>query len=194
MVNIAIFASGEGTNAQRIVEYFNGTGSVNVALIVASRGDARVLEHAAKLHVPAVVLTRSDMENRQRVVALLQKYGIRLIVLAGYLLRMPAYLLELFPRAIINIHPALLPKHGGKGMYGLRVHQDVIDCGDRYSGITVHYVDSDYDSGAIIMQALCAVDSADTAESLASKVHELEYHYYPVAIEQLAETMASAEL
>jgi len=192
MVNIAIFASGEGTNAQHITEQLNGSGSANVALIVASRLDAKVLERAKRLHIPAVVLTKTDMDDGQNVLTLLRKYGIRMIVLAGYLLHIPAYLIEHFPRAIVNIHPALLPKHGGKGMYGLRVHQDVIDCGDLFSGITVHYVSSEYDSGEIIMQAKCAVEQTDTASSLACKVHQLEYAYYPVAIELLAKALQNA--
>lgn len=182
MKNIAIFASGSGSNAENIVHYFKESPDVKIALIVCNKPEAYVMERAGRLGIPATILTNAQMKDETEVLALLARYGIDFIVLAGYLLRIPAYLVQAFPKAIVNIHPALLPLHGGKGMYGDHVHEEVIRCGDKESGITIHYVNEQYDSGAIIFQAKCPVLPADTPHDLASRIHELEYAHFPHVI------------
>lgn len=185
MKNIAVFASGNGTNAQSITRYFHRHSDADVVLIVASRADAPVLAKAKSMFVPSVVLTADDMKNATKVMETLRRFHVNTIVLAGYLLRIPDYLIKAFPKAIVNIHPALLPKYGGKGMYGMRVHQAVIDNHEKESGITIHYVDADYDTGHPILQVHCPVLSTDTAETLAERVHTLEYKFYPMVIEKI---------
>jgi phosphoribosylglycinamide formyltransferase-1 len=187
MKSIAIFASGSGTNAENIALYFKDSHEVRISVIICNKPDAYVLERAKKLGIPSEILTGADMRDEARVMALLRRYEVDFIVLAGYLLRIPAYMVEAFPHAIVNIHPALLPLHGGKGMYGDRVHEDVIRCGDRESGITIHYVNEQYDSGAVIFQAKCPVLSTDTPHDLATRIHALEYAHFPHVI---AETVA----
>lgn len=187
MKNIAIFASGSGSNAENIADYFKGSGDVSISLIVCNKADAFVLERAKKLGIPSKVVTGADMKNQDAVLALMKEYSIDFIVLAGYLLRIPAYLVEAYPNAIVNIHPALIPLHCGKGMYGDRVHEDVIACGDKESGITIHYVNEQYDAGNIIFQAKCPVEPGDDAHAVATKVHALEYAHFPHVI---AETIA----
>lgn len=187
MKNIAIFASGSGSNAENIAEYFKGNADVSISLIVCNKADAFVLERAKKLNIPSKVVTGAEMKDQDSVMALMREYSIDFIVLAGYLLRIPAYLVDAYPNAIVNIHPALIPLHCGKGMYGDRVHEDVIACGDKESGITIHYVNEQYDSGDIIFQAKCQVEEGDTAHDVATKVHTLEYAHFPHVI---AETIA----
>lgn len=182
MKNIAIFASGSGSNAENIANYFKENSEVNIALIVCNKADAYVMERAKRLGIPATILTGTQMKDENAVLALLKQYDIEFIVLAGYLLRIPEYLVKAYPKAIVNIHPALLPLHGGKGMYGDHVHEDVIRCGDKESGITIHYVNEQYDSGAIIFQAKCPVLPADTPHDLASRIHALEYAHFPHVI------------
>lgn len=179
MYNIAIFASGQGTNAEALIRYFSNHAEICVSLVVSSRSEAPVIGRANRLGVPCVVLTKSDMMDEEGVLRVLSAHDVTHIVLAGYLLRIPGYLVHRYARCIYNIHPALLPLHGGKGMYGDRVHQDVIDCGERESGITIHYVDEAYDSGSIIYQARCPVLRDDTPASLAQRIHALEYVHYP---------------
>jgi phosphoribosylglycinamide formyltransferase-1 len=157
-------------------------------VIVCNKPDAYVLERAKKLGIPSEVLTGADMKDEVRVMELLRRYEVDFIVLAGYLLRIPEYLVKAYPRAIVNIHPALLPLHGGKGMYGDRVHEDVIRCGDKESGITIHYVNEQYDSGTTIFQAKCPVLPTDTPHDLATRIHALEYAHFPHVI---AETIAA---
>jgi phosphoribosylglycinamide formyltransferase-1 len=187
MKSIAIFASGSGTNAENIALYFKDSSEVRIAVIICNKPDAYVLERAKKLGIPAEILTGADMKDEARVMALLRRYEVDFVVLAGYLLRIPAYMVEAFPHAIVNIHPALLPLHGGKGMYGDRVHEDVIRCSDKESGITIHYVNEQYDSGAVIFQAKCPVLPTDTPHDLATRIHALEYAHFPHVI---AETVA----
>ncbi len=187
MKNIAIFASGSGSNAENIINYFSGSQEVSVALIVCNKADAFVFERAKKLGVPARLVTKAQMQDETSVMALLKEFKIDFIVLAGYLLLVPKYLVEAFPRAIVNIHPALIPLHCGKGMYGDRVHEDVIKSGDRQSGITIHYVNEFFDNGDIIFQATCPVEPGDDAHAVATKVHALEYAHFPRVI---AETIA----
>ncbi len=185
MNKLAIFASGNGTNAQQIAEYFMKNETVSVSLILSNRKDAFVLTRAKNLDIPSFVFDRHQFYNTPDVLKILIDQKIDLIVLAGFLWLVPVNILQSFNNRIVNIHPALLPKYGGKGMYGDKVHQAVIDNKDKESGISIHYVNEVYDDGEIIFQARCNVDDRDTPESLAKKVHELEYKHYPEVIEQL---------
>lgn len=187
MKNIAIFASGSGSNAENIANYFSGSQEVSIALIVCNKADAYVFERAKKLGIPSRLVTKADMQDEALVMNLMKEFKIDFIVLAGYLLLVPKYLVEAFPRAIVNIHPALIPLHCGKGMYGDRVHEDVIKSGDKESGITIHYVNEFFDNGDIIFQAKCPVEAGDDAHAVATKVHALEYAHFPHVI---AETIA----
>jgi phosphoribosylglycinamide formyltransferase-1 len=183
--NIAIFASGSGTNAQRIIEYFSGNPKISVALILSNKPDAYVLVRAKNLNVPSVVFDRHSFDETDDIIKLLKKEKIDFIVLAGFLWMVPVNLILAYPGRIINIHPALLPKYGGKGMYGARVHEAVIQSGDKESGISIHYVNEKYDKGNIIFQAKCEVLQDDTPDSLAHRVHQLEYKHYPEIIEKV---------
>ncbi|MCL2511227.1 MAG: phosphoribosylglycinamide formyltransferase [Bacteroidales bacterium] len=185
MNNIAIFASGNGSNAQRIAAYFSDKSIATVALIISNRKEAYVLERAKSLQIPAYHLSKEQFATGDDVLALLQEYRIDFIVLAGFLLLIPQKLIQAFPNAIVNVHPALLPKFGGKGMYGSRVHEAVIAAGERESGITVHFVNEKFDDGAHILQATCPVAADDTPDTLAKKIHQLEYEYFPKAIERV---------
>ena len=187
MKKIAIFASGSGSNAENIADYFKDSKEVAISLIICNKSDAFVLERAKKLGIPSKVVTGAEMKNEEAVMSLLREYSIDFIVLAGYLLRIPEYMVKAYPNAIVNIHPALIPLHCGKGMYGDRVHEDVIACGDKESGITIHYVNEQYDAGSIIFQAKCTVEPSDNAHDVATKVHALEYAHFPHVI---AETIA----
>jgi len=181
--NIAIFASGSGTNAQRITEYFSDHPEIVVSMILSNKPDAYVLVRAKKLKVPSVVFDRHTFYDTGEISGLLKKNNIDLIVLAGFLWLIPGDLIRTYRGRIINIHPALLPKYGGKGMYGSRVHEAVIQSGDLESGISIHYVNEKYDEGDIIFQAKCDVLPDDTPDTLAQKIHQLEYKYYPEVIE-----------
>lgn len=187
MKKIAIFASGSGTNAQRIIEYFSGNNSVQISIVLSNRKDAFVLERAKNLNVANLYFTKDQLYTNGFVLDLLLELHIDLIVLAGFLWFVPAEILRAFPRKIINIHPALLPKYGGRGMYGLKVHEAVKQNHDNESGITIHYVNEKYDEGETIFQAVCPVIPQDNAEDIADKVHLLEYRYYPEIIEKILE-------
>ncbi len=182
---IAIFASGNGTNAAQLIKHFKNHPHIQVALIVSNSSKAGVLKVAKDNNVPVSVVNKSLLANNGFMTALLNLYDIDFIVLAGFLLLMPPFLVKLFDQKMINIHPALLPKHGGKGMFGSNVHQAVINDGDTESGISIHYVNEMYDRGKIIFQAKCKVDRRDNAEKLAKKVQELEHKYYPEWTEKL---------
>lgn len=184
-VKIAIMASGSGTNAENIIRYFRENQSVEVSLVISNKRDAYVLERAGQLNVPTAVFIKQDFEEGDKILSLLKEYGIGFIVLAGFLLRVPDVLLTAYPDKIINIHPALLPKFGGKGMYGDRVHEAVVAAGETESGITIHYINEHYDSGSIIFQAKCPVLLTDAPHDVATKVHMLEYKYYPRIIEEV---------
>ena len=185
MKNIALFASGNGSNVQRIAEYFADSKDVCIKSIVCNKPTAYVLERAKKLNIEALLIDKNMFFESDEVVEILQKREIDLIVLAGFLWLVPDNLISAFPQRIINIHPALLPKYGGKGMYGMNVHKSVVANQEPYSGISIHYVNGHYDEGAIIFQEKCALSSGDTAEDVAEKVHLLEYAFYPKIIEQL---------
>ena len=179
MKRIAIFASGSGSNAENIVNYFSSNEQVSVPLIVSNKAEAMVHQRAKRLGVESVAFSKSDFETTDKVLELLKNKEIDFIVLAGFLLKVPHNLLEAFPNKIVNIHPALLPKFGGKGMYGDNVHKAVIEAGEIKSGITIHYINENYDEGDIIFQAECSVEDGDTYQDVAGKVHELEYRHFP---------------
>jgi phosphoribosylglycinamide formyltransferase 1 len=185
MKNIAIFASGSGSNAENIITYFSTKNSAKVGLVLSNRRDAFVLERAAKLKVPSFFFERSDFYETGFVLKYLISHKIDFIVLAGFLWLIPESIIKQYSGKIVNIHPALLPEYGGKGMYGDKVHFAVIKDGERESGITIHFVNESYDEGDIIFQARCKVDTNDTPFTLAQKVHLLEYQYYPRIIEEL---------
>lgn len=181
---IAILASGSGSNAENIIRHFQGNKDVKVSLVLSNKKDAFVLERVKSLFTPAVVFSKSQLENGE-VLAMLKDFDIDFIVLAGFLLKVPESLIKAFPNKIVNIHPALLPNYGGKGMYGMRVHEAVVAAHEPKSGITIHYVNELYDSGTIIAQYSCDVLPSDSAEDVAQKVHALEYKYFPTVIEQV---------
>ncbi|GCB33153.1 phosphoribosylglycinamide formyltransferase [Bacteroides faecalis] len=183
--NIAIFASGSGTNAENIIRYFQKNDSIRVSLVLSNKSDAYVLERAYRLGVSCSVFTKEDWIAGDEILAVLQEAHIDFIVLAGFLVRVPDLLLHAYPNKIINIHPALLPKFGGKGMYGDRVHEAVVAAAEKETGITIHYINEHYDEGSIIFQATCPVLPDDSPESVAKKVHVLEYEHFPLVIEDL---------
>ena len=184
MKRLAIFASGSGSNAEQIINYFHGNGEVSVELILSNKPKAFVLERAKKLGVESIVFNRDQFYNSDDVVDLLKSKGIDLVILAGFLWLVPKNLIESFPDRIVNIHPALLPKYGGKGMYGSHVHEAVVANKEKETGITIHLVDEIYDNGAILRQEKCEVLSSDTPESVAEKIHKLEYEHFPKTIEE----------
>jgi phosphoribosylglycinamide formyltransferase 1 len=185
VINIAVFASGSGTNFQAIADYFSNHERIAVNLLLCNKPGALVLKRAQQLGISTHVFNRHELEETGKVVEVLEKHNIEFIALAGFLLRIPANILQTWPEAIVNIHPALLPKYGGKGMYGMRVHQAVIESGDQFSGITIHMINEEYDKGSIISQHTCLVKADDTPETLASRIHELEHYWYPRIIEKL---------
>lgn len=184
MINVAILASGEGTNAERIITYFEKSKQVKIALVITNKQEAGVIARAERLGVRCEFIPKKGFEDGLAL-AVLQKSGIDFVVLAGFLLKVPVDILNFYPNKVINIHPALLPKYGGKGMYGHFVHEAVINAGEHESGITIHYVNERYDEGAQIFQAKCQVFPDDTPDMLASRVHELEYRYFPEIIAQV---------
>lgn len=185
MIKIAIFASGNGTNAQRIVEYFKDSRNITVSLIITNNINAFVIKRAEQLNIPCHIFSKSDFNNSNNVVELLKKNDISLIVLAGFLLLIPENLISNFKNRIINIHPALLPKYGGKGMYGDNVHKAVVENHETETGITIHFVNEKYDEGEIIFQSKCSVLDSDTHEDIAKKIHQLEYEYFPKVIKDV---------
>lgn len=183
-VNIAIFASGSGTNAENIISYFSGDPSVQVKLVLTNREDAYVLKRAQKLEVPGIIFSASELREGSKVDEILADNKIDYIILAGFLLKVPDRIVSKFRGRIINVHPALLPKFGGKGMYGHRVHQAVVDSLEKESGITIHLVDEVYDNGETLFQAKCKLDPDESAETLAAKIHQLEKEHFPKVIDE----------
>ena len=188
MINLAVFASGSGTNAENLVHYFNGHSEIRISLILCNRPDAFVLQRAKQLNIPALTFNKDDFYHNENVLKALADYKIDCLVLAGFLWLIPDNLLKAFPQRIINIHPALLPRYGGKGMYGRYVHEAVVANSEKETGITIHLVDAEYDNGEILFQAKCPVLPDDTPEMVAAKVHELEHCYFPIVVEQWAVT------
>ncbi len=191
MINLALFSSGNGTNAENIINYFNiknRKSGINVKVVFCNNPTANVITRARMLGVPVVVLPNEDMTLERKegtaLMGLLNFFKVNAVILAGYLLKVPSLLIHTYPERIINIHPALLPKYGGKGMYGEHVHEAVIAANERESGITIHLADEVYDNGRIIFQATCTVDPTDTPNTLAAKIHELEQYNFPQVIEK----------
>ena len=190
MINVALFASGEGTNAENLIHYFSASKEVKIKLVVTNNADAGIVKRA-ELHKKNIqIISKQALTNyTEQIIDFLQTEKVDLIVLAGFLLKIPEKLIQAFPNRIINIHPSLLPKHGGKGMYGRHVHEVVIKAKEKESGITVHYVNEEYDKGAIILQELCKVDEHETIETLEEKIRALEYFYFPKAVEKAIEEL-----
>jgi phosphoribosylglycinamide formyltransferase 1 len=188
MTNIAIFASGSGTNAENIINYFKTNNyNIEVCCIITNNPNAFVIQRAEKLNIPCYVIDKKEFTDSSSVYSLLIKYRIDFIVLAGFLLLIPESLINQFPNRIINIHPALLPDFGGKGMYGINVHRKVKESNARKSGISIHFVTKNYDEGKLVFQAECEVNESDTAEDIAEKIHQLEYLHYPSVIRKIIE-------
>ncbi|MBE50508.1 MAG: phosphoribosylglycinamide formyltransferase [Flavobacteriales bacterium] len=183
MQNIAIFASGNGTNAENICNHFFSSKKFRVVLVCSNNKRALVLKKAAKLQIETFLFTKHSLENSFVVEESLENLSVDIIVLAGFLLKIPSRLVSLYRNKIINLHPSLLPKYGGKGMYGINVHREVVKNGERESGITIHLVNEAYDSGKVVYQKTVPVSENETAESLLAKIQKLEYLYYPKIIE-----------
>ena len=180
---LAIFASGSGTNAENIIKYFSNHKDISVDLVITNNPDAYVIERAKTYNISCAVINRKDFYNSDNLTKVLADAEIDWIILAGFLWLIPEFLVSVFPNKIINIHPALLPKYGGKGMYGHRVHQSVFDNFEKETGITIHYVNEAYDEGQIIFQAKTSLGLKDTPDVIAQKIHELEYAHFPQVIE-----------
>jgi phosphoribosylglycinamide formyltransferase 1 len=183
--NIALFASGSGSNAQKIMEYFHKSSAIHVALLLSNNKNAYALERAKSMGVPSLVFDRNAFFESDNIIRELQSKNIQWVILAGFLWMIPANLIKAFPDRIINIHPALLPSYGGKGMYGMHVHTAVHKAGEKESGISIHLVNEKYDEGEIVFQAKCVLDPIDTPESIAKKVLLLEHEHFPKVIESL---------
>lgn len=182
---IVIFASGSGTNAENIIKYFQRTQFAEVVLVLSNKKDAKVLERAKSLQVNSLAFTKEELFSVDGVFKILKEIEPDLLVLAGFLLKFPEIILKEFPNKVINIHPALLPKYGGKGMYGNFVHEAVLKNNEAETGITIHYVNENYDDGAIISQKKVVISADDTAETIADKVHKLEHEWFPKIIEEV---------
>jgi phosphoribosylglycinamide formyltransferase-1 len=182
-LNIAVFASGNGSNAENLTRYFHSHPYARVRLLVVNNQKAGAIPKLKALGIPVFVFSNSDIQNGSALIDLLEKNEVSLILLAGFLRKIPDNLLQHFPQRIINIHPSLLPKHGGLGMYGIKVHQAVIQAKDLESGATVHLVNGEYDQGDILLAEPCPVLSSDTPETLASRIHEIEHRIFPRAVE-----------
>ena len=187
MKKIAIFASGSGSNAENIINYFQNDAENVVKIVFCNKPNAYVLERAKRLNVPTFVFGREDFYHSDMVLSELKRLDIDMIVLAGFLWKVPDAIIEAYRERVVNIHPALLPSYGGKGMYGMKVHESVIAAGEKESGITIHYVNDHYDEGATIFQARCEITPEDTPDTLAEKVHALEYEHFPRVIKEVLE-------
>lgn len=188
-INIAIFVSGGGTNCENLIRYFEGSETVNCALVVSNKVDAPALEKATRLGVPTAVTPKADLNNPDVMLPLLRKYGIGFIVLAGFLPLIPNFLLDAYPHRIVNLHPALLPKYGGKGMWGHHVHEAVKAAGEKETGMTVHWVTPVCDAGEIIVQYKVALSPDDTVDDIAEKEHQLEMEHFPRIVEEIIKTL-----
>lgn len=185
MKSIAIFASGNGSNCENIIRYFTYSDIAHVSLVITNNSSAKVIERAERLSIPVKIVRKTDFSDSNIILSILRNYNIDYIVLAGFLLFIPEYLVNTYKYKIINIHPSLLPKYGGKGMYGKHVHEAVKENGEKESGITIHYVSNEYDRGKIIAQYPIAISANDSVEDIETKIHELEYTFYPKTIENI---------
>lgn len=185
MINAAIFASGEGTNAENLFQYFANDTRIKIKLVVTNKDNAGVIARAERYKKNVQIISKTALENySDKFIEFLKLENIDLIILAGWLVKIPESFVKAFPDRIINLHPALLPKHGGKGMYGMNVHRAVIQNKETESGITIHFVNEEYDKGKIILQATCQVVADETPESLSKKIQQLEFEYLPKAVEK----------
>lgn len=189
MRNLVVLASGSGSNAENIIRFFKLSKNVKVSYLLSNRPDAYALQRAKALGVSTMVFNRDDFYNNGKVANFLREEQPDLIVLAGFLWLVPQEIIKNFPNRIINIHPALLPKYGGKGMYGDKVHRAIIENGERESGITIHFVNEKYDEGSTIFQARCTLSADETSSSLAEKIHNLEHEHFPRVIQQVLESL-----
>lgn len=187
--SLAIFVSGSGTNCENLIRYFEHSDFVKCALVVSNKPDAYALVRAERLGVPTAVITKAQLANPDEMLPLLRRYDVSLIVLAGFLPLIPDYLVERYPRRIINLHPALLPKFGGKGMWGHHVHEAVKAAGETETGMTVHYVTPVCDAGEIIAQFRVALSPTDTVDDIAEKEHQLEMQHFPEVVEQVLRSL-----
>jgi phosphoribosylglycinamide formyltransferase-1 len=185
MKRVVIFASGSGTNAENLIKFFHNRDNVSVIQVLTNNPHAKVLDRAKKLGVSALSFNKIAFTETHDVLNILKVNNPDLIILAGFLWKFPEVILNEFPKKVINIHPALLPKYGGKGMYGHHVHEAIVKNKEKETGITIHYVNEHYDEGAIIFQAKCTVETSDTAEDVAKKIHELEMEHFPKVVETL---------
>ena len=188
-VNIAIFVSGSGTNCENLIKYFADSESVNCALVVSNKADAYALVRAEKLGVPTAITPKAELNDPEVMMPLLQKYDIGFIVLAGFLPLVPNFLIDAYPHRIINLHPALLPKYGGKGMWGHHVHEAVKAAGETETGMTIHWVTPVCDAGEIIAQYKVALSPEDTVDDIAEKEHQLEMEYFPKEVEKIIKAL-----
>jgi len=184
MTRIAIFASGSGTNAENLIKYFKKSDLARITLVLSNNRDAQVLQRAKNLHVKSIFFTKEELYESLVILEIL-KENVDFLVLAGFLWRIPKSLIEAFPNRIVNIHPALLPKYGGKGMYGMRVHKAIKENNEKESGITIHFVNEKYDEGNIIFQKKISISPEATAYDIANSIHKLEYKYFPIVVENL---------
>jgi phosphoribosylglycinamide formyltransferase-1 len=187
MTNIAIFVSSSGTNCENLIKYFADDKQIRTAVVISNRSDAYALVRAERLGVPSIVINKAQMNDESYLMPILQKYEVNFIVLAGYLLMIPDYLINAFPRRMINLHPALLPRHGGKGMWGHHVHEAVKAAGDTETGMTVHYVSNVCDGGEIIAQFSTPLTPDDTPDTIAEKEHVLEMEHFPAVVRKVIE-------
>ena len=185
MIRLAVMASGSGSNAENIVKYFSHSTEIEVAAIITNKADAYVLERAQYLHVPSYVMSRVDMVDTDKLLNLLIELNVDWVILAGFLVLLPESIVNKYDGKILNIHPSLLPKFGGKGMFGDKVHKAVVEAREKETGITIHKIDANYDEGTTVFQAKIRVEPLDNAEKVAQKVHALEYKFYPKIIENL---------
>ncbi len=186
MINAAIFASGEGSNAENLINYFKNDSRIKIKLVITNKDDAGVIARAEKHKKTVQIISKEALHSyTDQIIDFLKTEKIDLIILAGFLLKIPEKLVKAFPEKIVNIHPSLLPLYGGSGMYGMNVHKAVINNKEKQSGITVHFVNEEYDKGKIILQEKVNLSEDETPQSLATKIHELEYKYYPLAVERL---------
>jgi phosphoribosylglycinamide formyltransferase-1 len=192
-IGIAIFVSGSGTNCENIIRYFDNSDLINCSLVVSNKPEAYALVRAERLGVPTTVITKEQLNNPDMMIPLLEKYDVHFIILAGFLPLIPDYLINTFPRRIINLHPALLPKYGGKGMWGHHVHEAVKAAGETETGMTVHYVTPICDSGEIIAQFRVSISPNDTADDIAEKEHQLEMKHFPEVIEKIIRNYSKKE-
>lgn len=182
MKKIAVFASGSGSNAEALVHFFKDRKDARVAMIVCNNPQAGVVERAHRLRIPLVMVSKRVLYEDQSLLYTLRQEGIDALVLAGFLWLVPAYLIQAYPQRIVNLHPALLPAFGGKGMYGIKVHEAVIAAGEKESGISIHLVNEHYDKGQLLAQFRTPIAAGETVESLAEKIHQLEHRYFPETV------------